>query len=247
MVGGILAAFAGVSGVIALAYCGAKRGRFNKPWGEAVFSFGSKEDALTTEEYNNGHQFSKAKKTSLNDLERGNAGTETFPSAIDQLYSKSQESAGSFHFPMMVEDRIEIVEVPALEIATSTSQGGVGDSFDVQLSSTNSKLLIDDDLEKITEVSIGDSNSVDENFSSDKYRMRRRRSAQRTPPRPNGNRISGCDRIVRSAPRNGRPPLFASPSIQRSESIGRMTMLSTPQSVDSEGSIELVLPHEGSI
>ena len=245
MVGGILAAFAGVSGVIALAYCGAKRGRFNKPWGEAVFSFGSKEDALTTEEYNNGHQFSKAKKTSLNDLERGNAGTETFPSAIDQLYSKSQESAGSFHFPMMVEDRIEMVEVPALEIATSTSQGGVGDSFDVQLSSTNSKLLIDDDLEKITEVSIGDSNSVDENFSSDKYR--RRRSAQRTSPRPNGNRISGCDRIVRSAPRNGRPPLFASPSIQRSESIGRMTMLSTPQSVDSEGSIELVLPHEGSI
>lgn len=247
MVGGILAAFAGVSGVIALAYCGAKRGRFNKPWGEAVFSFGSKEDALTTEEYNNGHQFSKAKKTSLNDLERGNAGTETFPSAIDQLYSKSQESAGSFHFPMMVEDRIEMVEVPALEIATSTSQGSVGDSFDVQLSSTNSKLLIDDDLEKITEVSISDSNSVDENFSSDNYRMRRRRSAQRTPPRPNGNRISGCDRIVRSAPRNGRPPLFASPSIQRSESIGRMTMLSTPQSVDSEGSIELVLPHEGSI
>ena len=212
-----------------------------------MFSFGSKEDALTTEEYNNGHQFSKAKKTGLNDLERGNAGTETFPSAIDQLYSKSQESAGSFHFPMMVEDRIEMVEVPALEIATSTSQGSVGDSFDVQLSSTNSKLLIDDDLEKITEVSISDSNSVDENFSSDKDRMRRRRSAQRTPPRPNGNRISGCDRIVRSAPRNGRPPLFASPSIQRSESIGRMTMLSTPQSVDSEGSIELVLPHEGSI
>lgn len=210
-----------------------------------MFSFGSKEDALTTEEYNNGHQFSKAKKTSLNDLERGNAGTETFPSAIDQLYSKSQESAGSFHFPMMVEDRIEMVEVPALEIATS--QGSVGDSFDVQLSSANSELLIDDDLEKITEVSISDSNSVDENFSSDNYRMRRRRSAQRTPPRPNGNRISGCDRIVRSAPRNGRPPLFASPSIQRSESIGRMTMLSTPQSVDSEGSIELVLPHEGSI
>lgn len=243
MVGGILAAFAGVSGVIALAYCGAKRGRFNKPWGEAVFSFGSKEDTLTTEEYNSGHQFSKAKKTSLNDLERGNAGTEKFPSAIDQLYSKSQESAGSFHFPMMVEDRIEMVEVPALEIATS--QGSVGDSFDVQLSSPTSKLLIDDDLEKITEVSIGDSDSVDENFSSDKYR--RRRSAQRTPPRPNGNIISGGDRIVRSAPRNGRPPLFASPSIQRSESIGRMTMLSTPQSVDSEGSIELVLPHEGSI
>ena len=242
MVGGILAAFAGVSGVIALAYCGAKRGRFNKPWGEAVFSFGSKEDTLTTEEYNSGHQFSKAKKTSLNDLERG---TEKFPSAIDQLYSKSQESAGSFHFPMMVEDRIEMVEVPALEIATS--QGSVGDSFDVQLSSTTSKLLIDDDLEKITEVSISDSNSVDENFSSDNYRMRRRRSAQRTPPRPNGNIISGGDRIVRSAPRNGRPPLFASPSIQRSESIGRMTMLSTPQSVDSEGSIELVLPHEGSI
>ena len=243
MVGGILAAFAGVSGVIALAYCGAKRGRFNKPWGEAVFSFGSKEDALTTEEYNTGHQFSTAKKTSLNDLERGNAGTEKFPSAIDQLYSESQESAGSFHFPMMVEDRIEMVEVPALEIATS--QGSVGDSFDVQLSSTTSKSIIDDDLEKITEVSIGDSDSVDENFSSDKYR--RRRSAQRTPPRPNGSRISGGDRIVRSAPRNGRPPLFASPSIQRSESIGRMTMLSTPQSVDSEGSIELVLPHEGSI
>ena len=208
-----------------------------------MFSFGSKEDTLTTEEYNSGHQFSKAKKTSLNDLERGNAGTEKFPSAIDQLYSESQESAGSFHFPMMVEDRIEMVEVPALEIATS--QGSVGDSFDVQLSSTTSKSIIDDDLEKITEVSIGDSDSVDENFSSDKYR--RRRSAQRTPPRPNGSRISGGDRIVRSAPRNGRPPLFASPSIQRSESIGRMTMLSTPQSVDSEGSIELVLPHEGSI
>ena len=243
MVGGILAAFVGVSGVIALAYCGAKRGRFNKPWGEAVFSFGSKEDALTTEEYNNGYQFSKAKKTGVNDLERGNTGIEEFPNAIDQLYSNSQESAGSFHFPMMVEDRIEIVEVPALENASS--QGSGSDSFDVQLSSTTSKSFIDGDLEKITEVSIGDSNSVDEDFSSNKYR--RRRSAQRTPPRPNGSRISGGDRIVRSAPRNGRPPLFASPSIQRSESIGRMTMLSTPQSVDSEGSVELVLPHEGSI
>jgi len=232
MVGGILAAFAGVSGVIALAYCGAKRGRFNKPWGEAVFSFGSKEDALTTEEYNNGYQFSKTKKTGLNDLERGNAGIEEFPNAIDQLYSNSQESVGSFHFPMMVEDRIEMVEVPALENATS--QGSGGDSFD-------------GNLEKITEISIGDSNSVDENFSSDKYR--RRRSAQRTPSRtpPRPNRISGGDRIVRSAPRNGRPPLFASPSLQRSESIGRMTMLSTPQSIDSEGSVELVLPHEGSI
>ena len=200
-----------------------------------MFSFGSKEDALTTEEYNNGYQFSKAKKT---DLERGNTGAEEFPSAIDQLYSNSQESSGSFHFPMMVEDRIEMVEVPALENASvASSQGSGGDSYD-------------DDLEKITEVSIGDSNSLDEDFSSNKYRRRRstQRTPPRTPPRPNGNKISGGrDRIVRSAPRNGRPPLFASPSIQRSESIGRMTMLSTPQSIDSEGSVELVLPHEGSI
>ena len=289
MVGGILAAFAGVSGVVALAYC-AKRGRFNKPWGEPVHSFGSREDALTTEEYNNGNQFSKAGKSGFNDMERGNAGIEECPSAIDQLYSISEESAGSFHIPMMVEDRIEIVEVPALGNTSSLGSDGVGGSFDVQLSKSISKSFAEGDLEMITEVSIGDGNSVDEDFSSghpesdlekmtevsvgetssvdDEFytgygadddsvsrcqryeetkKYRRRRAAQRTPPRPDGGRTPGGDSIVRSASRSGRPPLFASPSMERSESIGRMTMLSTPQSVDSECSVELILPHEGSI
>ena len=273
---------------MALAYC-AKRGRFNKSWGEPVNSFGSKDDTLTAEEYNNGYPFSGGKNSSLADLEYGD-NIEKCPSAIDQLYSASQESTGSFHIPMVVEDRIEIVEVPAMQ--SSNSLGSGGGSFDVQLSKSISKSFAEGDLEMITEVSVGDSNSVDEDFSighsesdlekitevsvdgngsfdedfysgygaddDSAYRQqmagqpktyrRRRAPAQRTPPRPDaGNRTPGRDNIVRSAPRSGRPPLFASPSMQRSDSIGRMTMLSTPQSVDSESSVELVLPHEGSI
>lgn len=287
-IGGILAAFAGISGVVALAYC-AKRGRFNKSWGEPVNSFGSKDDTLTAEEYNNGYPLSRAKNSSLVDLEHGD-NIEKCPSAIDQLYSASQESTGSFHIPMVVEDRIEIVEVPAMP--SSHSLGSGGGSFDVQLSKSISKSFAEGDLEMITEISVGDSNSVDEDFSTghsesdlekitevsvsgnssfdedfysgygadddSAYRQqreeqlktyrRRRAPAQRTPPRPDaGNRTPGADSIVRSASRSGRPPLFASPSLQRSDSIGRMTMLSTPQSVDSESSVELVLPHEGSI
>ena len=287
-IGGILAAFAGISGVVALAYC-AKRGRFSKSWGEPVNSFGSKDDTLTAEEYNNGYPFSGAKNSSLVDLEHGD-NIENCPSAIDQLYSASQESTGSFHIPMVVEDRIEMVEVPAMQ--SSNSLGSCGGSFDVQLSKSISQSFAEGDLEMITEVSVGDSNSVDEDFSTghsesdfekitevsvggnssfdedfysgygadddSAYRQqraeqpksyrRRRAPAQRTPPRPSGAGGPGGDKIVRSAPRSsGRPPLFASPNIQRSESIGRMTMLSTPQSVDSESSVELVLPHEGSI
>ena len=94
MVGGILAAFAGVLGVIAMAYF-AKREGFNKAWGEPACSSGSKENTLTTEERKSG-MFSKAKKTGTNDLERGNAAIEKCPSPIVvQLYSSSKESAGS--------------------------------------------------------------------------------------------------------------------------------------------------------
>ena len=260
--GGILAAFAGVSGVVALAYC-AKRGRSSGSWGEPLDSFGSKDGALNAEEYNNGYPFSGAKNRSLVDLEHGD-NTEKCPSAIDQLYSASQESTGSFHILMAVEDRIEIVEVPAMQSSNSLGSDG---SFEVQLSKSVSKSFAEGDLEMITEVSVGDSKSVDEDFSTGhedihsgygadddsaygqpraeqpKTYRRRQASAQRTPPHPNGKRTPGRDNIVRSAPRNGRPPLFASPGMQ----VGRMTMLSTPQSVDSEGSVELVLPHEGSI
>ena len=251
-------------------------------------SFGSKDDTLTAEEYNNGYPFSGGKNSSLADLEYGD-NIEKCPSAIDQLYSASQESTGSFHIPIVVEDRIEIVEVPAMQ--SSNSLGSGGGSFDVQLSKSISKSFAEGDLEMITEVSVGDSNSVDEDFSTghsesdlekitvvsvggnssfdedirsgygadddsayEKQRAeqpkayrRRRAPAQRTPPRSNGKRTPGRDNIVRSAPRNGRPPLFASPGMERSGSIGRMTMLQTPQSIDSEGSVELVLPHEGSI
>ena len=284
-IGGILAAFAGVSGVVALVYC-AKRGRFSRALEEPVDSFDSKDGALTAEEYNNGYSFSGAKNSSLVDLEHG----DKCPSAIDQLYSASQESTGSFHIPVAVEDRIEIVEVPAMQSSNSLGSDG---SFEVQLSKSVSKSFAEGDLEMITEVSVGDSKSVDEDFSTghsesdlekitevsvggnssfdedfysgygadddSAYRQqraeaqpktyrRRRAPAERTPPRPDaGNRTPGGDNIIRSAPRNGRPPLFASPSMQRSDSIGRMTMLSTPQSVDSESSVELVLPHEGSI
>ena len=282
-IGGILAAFAGVSGVVALVYC-AKRGRFSRALEEPVDSFDSKDGALTAEEYNNGYSFSGAKNSSLVDLEHG----DKCPSAIDQLYSASQESTGSFHIPVAVEDRIEIVEVPAMQSSNSLGSDG---SFEVQLSKSVSKSFAEGDLEMITEVSVGDSKSVDEDFSTghsesdpekitvvsvggnssfdedirsgygadddsaygkqkaEQPRVYRRRRApvQRTPPRSNGKRTPGRDNIVRSAPRNGRPPLFASPGMERSGSIGRMTMLQTPQSIDSEGSVELVLPHEGSI
>ena len=111
MVGGIhvLAAFAGVFGVVAMAYC-AKREGFNTDWGEPVNSSGSKELTLTTEEYKS-DTFPKAKKTGSNDLEpksldakktgsddveRGNAASDKSPSPIVvQLNSNSRESAGS--------------------------------------------------------------------------------------------------------------------------------------------------------
>ena len=94
MVGGILAAFAGVLGVIAMAYF-AKREGFNKAWGEQGNSSGSKENTLTTEERKSG-MFSKVKKTGTNDLERENAAIEKCPSPIVvQLNSNSQENAGS--------------------------------------------------------------------------------------------------------------------------------------------------------
>ena len=111
MIGGILAAFAGVFGVVAMAYC-AKREGFNKDWGEPVNSSGSKELTLTTEEYKS-DTFSKdkktgsndphvepksldAKKTGSDDVERGNAASGKSPSPmVVQLNSNSRESAGS--------------------------------------------------------------------------------------------------------------------------------------------------------
>jgi len=311
-------------------------------------SFGSKDDALSAEEYNNGFQLSRTKKSGLVDLEHGND-IEDCPSAIDRLYSDSNESAGSCQIPMVVEDRVEIVELPAIQPSNSLGSGGNS----LHLSKSISKSFAEGDLEMITEVNVGDSNGVDKDSStghdesdlekttevsvgknsievladlawseaydadfgsvysqhrakqSKKYprrqdsstghdesdlvsvatnasssmevladlaliegyradtdsvfrkqgagqpkKYRRRRANSKTPPRPGGNRAPGTssDSVVTSASRGARPPLYVSPKMQGSESIGRMTMLSTPQSVDSESSCEqLVLPHEGSI
>ena len=265
---GILGAFAGIAGIAGLAYC-VNRGRVHKPWGLKAESKDSY-DTKSTREYNSGIQnsylFAQTKKSSsVNDAIKssgssGSDGLSHCQSIIDNIHSlEAQDSddrdADAYRVPMQVEDRLEMVKFPSLKSSSSVSSGSAP-SFDLEIQASESKEydsgLVSSGLQQIAEVEVGEESASevggdDDGYGADVEAFHRpeapKRLRQPTPSRPGRlGSISSTDSSL-----TGRPPLYINPSFQRAESIGRMTMLSTPQSVDSEESVELILPHDGSI
>mmetsp|Transcript_37910 Transcript_37910/g.83272 ORF Transcript_37910/g.83272 Transcript_37910/m.83272 type:complete len:504 (-) Transcript_37910:1957-3468(-) len=260
---GILGAFAGIVGIAGLAY-GVNRRRFSKPWGLKVESKDSY-DTNSTRAYNSGiknsYLHAETKKSlSVNDAIKSSESSDSggishCQSIIDNIHSlEAQDSddrdSDAYRVPMQVEDRLEMVKFPSLKSSSSASSGSAP-SFDLEVQASKSKEygsgLVSSGLQQIAEVDIGEDNASevggdDEGYGADVEAFHRPEAPKR-PSRPGRLlSISSTDSSM-----TGRPPLYVNPSFQRVESIGRMTMLSRPQSVDSEGSVELILPHDGSI
>ena len=266
----IVGAFAGIVSIAGLAFCVNRGGGRRKPWKLGV-DLKDSYDSQSTSKYNcglaNSYLHDETKKSHSVDRVIKSSGSSCSDalshcqSIIDNIHSlEAQDSedrdGDEYRIPMQVEDRLELVQVPSLKSSSSSASSISGRSFeDIDMQSSKSKEYGAGDLEMIAEVdleeeSISCVDADDDGYGADVDVLHRPtpEAAERLRRPTNPTRfeilqsVSSADSSL-----SGRPPLYINPNLQRVESIGRMTMLSTPQSVDSEGSVELILPHDGSI